>query len=365
LLIQFLTAFGNIVGRRAYFQVEGARHFPLLFTVLVGATSKARKGTSLCHVRNLLERVDTRWAADRIQGGLSSGEGLIQAVSDEHEDGEKRLLIVETEFSSLLRVMERNGNTISAMLRQAWDSGDIRTLTKNPLHATGTHISVIGHITREELTAELNSTEKANGFGNRILWACATRSKRLPDGGRLQEHEDLLAHYAGDIRDVLEWLDREGEPLQLTHDTAASQYWHQVYETLSEGAVGLLGAITSRAEAYVTRLAMIYALFDCSSVISREHLKAAMAVWEYCYYSAKFIFGDASGNPIADAILEALRLKPNGLTRTEISDLFSKNVDANKLNGALKLLADQGRAKRDRQAKPVGRPAERWIAVGA
>src|SRR5437016_11881780 len=79
LLVQFLAAAGSLFGRRAYFQVEASCHFPLLYTVIVGGTSKARKGTAWSHVRNLLTAVDQRWATESIQGGLSRGEGLIQA----------------------------------------------------------------------------------------------------------------------------------------------------------------------------------------------------------------------------------------------------------------------------------------------
>src|SRR6185312_12847657 len=46
ILIQFLTASGNIIGRRCYYQVESDRHHANLFTILVGPSSKARKGTS-------------------------------------------------------------------------------------------------------------------------------------------------------------------------------------------------------------------------------------------------------------------------------------------------------------------------------
>ena len=46
ILIQCLCAFGSCAGRNAYYQVEAERHYPNLFTVLVGDTAKGRKGTS-------------------------------------------------------------------------------------------------------------------------------------------------------------------------------------------------------------------------------------------------------------------------------------------------------------------------------
>ena len=69
------------------------------------------------------------------------------------DDGvlDKRLFVIESEFANVLKVMAREGNTLSPVLRRAWDTGDLRTLTKNsPARATGAHISIIGHITRQE-----------------------------------------------------------------------------------------------------------------------------------------------------------------------------------------------------------------------
>ncbi len=107
------------------------------------------------------------------------------AVSYEKDN---RLLIVEGEFSSTLKVLNREGNTLSPVVRNAWDSGDLNTLVKNnPAKATGAHISIIGHITKQELLKHLDETEAANGFGNRFLWVYVDRSKILPEGGRLQD----------------------------------------------------------------------------------------------------------------------------------------------------------------------------------
>jgi hypothetical protein len=80
--------------------------------------------------------------------GLSSGEGLIYAVRDraegENKKGEKmvvdegvedkRLLVLEAELAGVLKVMNREGNTLSPVIRQAWDDGALQTLTKNRSH---------------------------------------------------------------------------------------------------------------------------------------------------------------------------------------------------------------------------------------
>ena len=57
--------------------------------------------------------------------------------------------------------------------------------------------------------------------------------------------------------------------------------WHRAYPELSEGQ-SRFGAATSRAEAQVIRLALLYALLARSDEIQPEHLKAALAFWRYC-----------------------------------------------------------------------------------
>ena len=61
LLFQLLTAFGNLIGHDHYIVADGARHYLNLYGVLVGQSSKGRKGTSWNHIANLMECVDPDW----------------------------------------------------------------------------------------------------------------------------------------------------------------------------------------------------------------------------------------------------------------------------------------------------------------
>jgi hypothetical protein len=369
LLSQFLVGFGNVIGRSAYFSVEADRHYANLFAVLVGPTSKARKGSALSHVKKVLRESDVDWADSSVLSGLSSGEGLIWAVRDStfSKRGEKlldagvedkRLLAVESEFAQPLKVMARESNILSTVLRQAWDSGNLRTLTKNnPAQATGAHISVIGHVTQQELRRYLNETELGNGFGNRFLWLCVKRSKVLPEGGRLNDED--MQQVTERLVATVDWARRVKG---MHRSVKGRKLWANVYPGLSEGRPGLMGAVTSRAEAQVTRLALIYALLDRSPVIRVQHLKAALAFWDYAQASARFIFGDSLGDPMADEILSALRVNPLGLTRTEISNLFVGHRKSVDISRALVMLAQSGIATY-RQEPTGGRPDERWFVL--
>ena len=378
LLVQFLTAFGSAIGRSAHFTAEADQHFGNLFVVLVGISSKGRKGTSWSHIKKLFAQADAHWETFCLQSGLSSGEGLIWHIRDAVEKpvknkttgevemetidpgiDDKRLLIMESEYAGVLRVAGRDGNTLSAILRDAWDRGRLQTMTKtNAAKATGAHVSVIGHVTDAELRRELSSTEAANGFANRFLWVCARRSKLLPEGGCLSD-DDFLP-LAIRLSDAITAGRQTGH---LARDEAARVLWHAVYPDLSAGGPGLSGAVTSRAEAQVMRLALLYALLDGAGCIGHEHLTAALALWEYVEASARYIFGDSLGDSVADDILRALHAAPDGLTRNDLRDLFQRHQSSGRVGQALTLLSQHRRAECRMQTDTGGRPAERWHAV--
>jgi DNA replicative helicase MCM subunit Mcm2 (Cdc46/Mcm family) len=183
------------------------------------------------------------------------------------------------------------------------------------------------------------------------------RSKKLPFGGEWHEvdKEPLTQRLEAAIR-----FGRR--PLEVGWSEDARGVWRAVYGPLSEGKPGMFGAVTGRAEAQTVRLAALYAVLDLSREVRREHIEAALALWEHAEESARYIFGDATGDPEADGILDALRAaRARGLTRTEIRDLFQRNKSAERISRALALLLKMGKAAPISEDSG-GRPVERWFA---
>jgi hypothetical protein len=384
LLLSFLAAASAALGPGPYVTADETVHGLRVWPVLVGETSKARKGSSWAPVRRLLEAADPAFAQQRIASGLSSGEGLIWAVRDpiskwervkdphtkvaemqevvvDPGEVDKRLLVLEEEFTSVLKVLSREGNTLSAVLRQAWERGDLRSLTKNsPGKASGAHIVVLGHAVAEELARYLHESEVAGGLANRFLFACVRRSQCLPRGGRLPEA--TIAELGERLRRVFEWAREQGE-VEIHWSHEAGRLWDAVYPDLSEGKPGLVGALIARMEAQALRLAALYAVLDCLDDIQPEHLAAALAVVDYCEASARFVFGDKLGDPVADGIVEALR-RHGELSRWDLSNLLGRNVASGRIGHALAGLFRQGLARPERR-ETGGRPAEVWVWCGA
>jgi hypothetical protein len=380
LLLHFLVSFGNLVHRNAHFNVGGIKHFTNLFLLCVGTTGTGRKGTAWHEVRQLLEHVDPHWLDHCVASGLSSGEGLMyhirdpiygkikgkkKAANSEETDeiidlgvSDKRLLCVEGEFASVLKVLERDGNSLSAILRLAFDGVRLRSLTRNnSLTVTDPLVSVIGHVTKEELLRYMTSTEMANGFANRFLFAAVKRSKLLPEPEQIDERDlELLGE---EIRKAAVFARGCQE---VRRDDEAREAWSQVYGPLTSGRTGMLAAILNRAEVIVMRLALIYAMLDCSEQIKLPHLEAALAVWQYAEDSARWIFGSRSGDEVADQILAMLRQSPGGATRTDIYNLFGRNVPSARIAASLTSLLENGTITSViERPDGKGRPAERFF----
>jgi hypothetical protein len=308
--------------------------------------------------------VDPEWLTDRIQSGLSSGEGLIETVRDPDPDGEdegvqdKRLLVYQGEFASVLAVTAREGNTLSGVLRDAWDGKALGAMTRkqNRIRCTSPHISIIAHITGRELKSKLTAVDQANGFANRFLWVCTQRSKSLPEGGHVPF--ELITRARQRLRQA---ITKARTIREMSRSAEARKLWAEVYEGLRERPDNLVGDLTARGVAIVLRLSMLYALLDASAVVEEYHLRAALACQSYVEESCRYIFGEASGDPVMDDMLRLLRSRPDGITRTDIYHSFGRHVSSDRLGGCLQELASKGLARVERE-QTAGRTAERWFS---
>lgn len=380
-LVNVLAAFGNIVGPTPHWSVSGARHGLRINPILVGPTGHARKGTAWSTASWFLGQAAPEWTKHNIaSGGLSTGEGLIHAVRDAKykerpvrasdeapagtdtikvldEEGvdDKRLFIVEEEFARVLNVMRRDASILSPIIRQAWDHGDMRVMTKtSPYQATNAHLTITGHITEDELRDRLTQVDGTNGFANRFLWVSVRRSKYLPSGGRLSA--DLIAPVALQLREAIAGAKSVSE-IRRTSDAEAM--WREMYVHLTRSRAGMASGLLGRGESHVMRLACIYALLNTSNVVTPQHLGAAAALWEYSERSVAHIFGGEHGSPLEARLLAMLQ--DNGsMTRTQIRDALNRNYPVKEVDEALDALSLAGKIASMKRSNTGGRPATIW-----
>ncbi|MEV0533640.1 DUF3987 domain-containing protein [Kitasatospora sp. NPDC050463] len=330
-LVNLLSAASAAIGPGPFLWINNDRHPALIWALTVGATAAGRKGAATNTVKRLLTAAVPDFIATNARSGLSSGEGLIEAVRDGDGDKDpgvtdKRLWVVESEYGVTMARGRREGSSLSGILRQAWNGEDLAVMNREALHATAPHIAVIGHISPRELRAKMQDAEMAGGTYNRFLPVFVHRNLLDADGKGAPD--ELINNLATAWKTVLTDARRVGE-VQLAPD--AARLWKQdIYPALSENETddGPLAEFTARAAPYAKRAAMVYALLDHTDRIGEHHLRAAWALVRYARASAAHILGalaDGTGDPDLDKLAAAVKAAgAAGLTGDEVYRLFKR-----------------------------------------
>lgn len=395
LLMQLLVSLGNLLGHRPFKRQAGSHHL-VEFVAVVGDTSEGRKGSGLSMVNDLLYVIDPSWRKCRVNG-IQSGQAIVHSVRDPRSQGgkqvddgvsDKRLFLVETELSRLFTLSKTSaGISISPLLREVWDCPYLlRNAGKHsPDTATDAHINVLGHVTREELKDVMSRVECENGLGNRFLWVAAKRIRKIPipkwinwkaDHLELLRELALVISFADPRRNItikddgtveLEIASSLDESVRTAFEFSVpgARLWDEFYDgPLCVRPEGLYGKLISRPEAHVLRLSMLYAVLDRSHEIEEKHVRSAMAVWRYCRDSVKWCFSKTAGDWRADKILSALTRRPEGMTRSEISDeVFQHNTPSEDIGSALQVLIEGERITAESTASRIhgGRPTTTYF----
>ncbi len=378
-LFVFLAWAGCYLGGDAHLYAGNTPHPARLWPLLVGASSTGAKGTAVAAVNQFTRAVDLDFYIKNNASGLSSGEGLIHRVRNQRGDdpndknfdegvADKRLFVNEPEFASVLARSRRDGNSLTMVVRNAYDGVPLQTITTgNPLYASDHHISVVGAITPGELINRMTDVDIANGFANRFMLVCSKKSKLLPDGGEPDYNEmtRLTAHFKRIAAKL-----REGRPVRRMHRTEkARELWHAEYharhkDDLPDGAVA---SLRGRWHAHSTRLSVAYALLDGSSTVDVAHVRAGLAAWDYAEASIKNIFNDEKADPELGKLTEFVDNSEFGVTRQQIYEtLFRKNKSRSDLDTLCEKLLGLGRYRLIKvpPAGGRGRPALFYVRVG-
>ena len=372
--VSFLTAFGNCIGRNPHAMVGRTRHGVNLFGLVIGNTGVGRKGTGGDIVTDVMRYADSRWGEFCQSPNLASGEGVIDALRDpltklvrvKGGDGsefeemvidrgveDKRLLITCSEFIAAMNASRRENSILSQTLREAWDGKTLRTLAKNtPRTATDPHLSIIGHVTRQELMRSVREGDIFGGLFNRFIFVLSERARLLPHGGDLD-----------DLRGILEPIKARVSSARLVgrirRSEAADRLWEREYANLtSPSGSDVVCAVLSRAEAQVLRLSVIMALVAGRARIEVDDLEAALDLWRYSEASARAVFA-GDNDALVDRTLALIRETP-GATRSALHKKIGWKVPAQTFLGALSRIQAAGLA-RSESVKTGGRPTEKWF----
>lgn len=363
-LLSILTACGSVIGKTPHCTTGADEHGTNLFVALVGDTASG-KGQAWNIAKWLMKQIDSAWFYGNCSYGLASGEGLIERVADAIDADafsvpeQKRLLCVETEFARPIAAMRREGSVLSPSLRSAWDGSTLEVMTrgKTKVKASNAHVSIIAHITPNELKKLFgNSIETSNGFANRFLWCLVESTKSLPHGGDMSVVQPFVQRLASAI-------ERAKGISAVGASDDYKRLWESVYSSLKDCKSGA----TDRARPQVLRLSLLYALLDESPNREDRHLRAALAVWRYCEESARILFTtDAELREESKherRIVVLVKASP-GIMRTDLRNGVSHHLKAAEFDTMLNRLVETNRIVK----VPVlenNRQAERYYPAAA
>ncbi|USE34134.1 DUF3987 domain-containing protein [Endozoicomonas sp. SCSIO W0465] len=278
--LHYVIYFAAHIGQHRFVRIGNGKHFLNLYGILVGRTGKV-KGTAESQVECIEQEATQRLIArygyipPRRRSGLSSGEGVIQAIKDPDEDDQdnktlqdKRLMVTESEYSNVLTQDQRVGNTLSVVLRDAYNGKTLENSTINPRIASSPHICIIGHITPRELqTHKSFAAQSANGALNRnlIIYGHRGNYTATPRSYSDAERNDLADWLANSIirgRDQKiddDVTDRQaGKEMLMSDDAKAvlnAEYERR--ERDQDAMPELLANLVSRHRVFVWRLSAI------------------------------------------------------------------------------------------------------------
>lgn len=423
ILVSLLCAAGVYLGPGPHLRLGDDRHPLLIWPLVIGRTGGGRKGASWSAGRRLFTAADAGFMTANVRSGLTSGEGLAQLFAEpdtaprvlsstpdrrsteagratddatdrpagtegesstdrpggtkerggrqrgpaQHAaarlpEGDRRLLVFEPEWAAVMARMRREGNSLSATLRAAWEGGDLSTLSVTARVAPTSHIGLLAHITPDEFAARVSASDMAGGTYNRFLPVAVARSKFLP----LAQGADqaVVDQVGAQLRERLHLARRAG---RLTFTDAGAHVWRPLYVEFSSdtGDRGAVEQFVSRAAPNCLRIAALYAALDGATGIDAHHLVAAAALVRYSIASARSVFTDTAD--VARLLAFITDAGPIGRTRTEITNVvFGKNAKAATVTAALTGLLSAGRIAHTRRAPESGRgrPVDVFTAGG-
>ena len=378
-----LLRFAALVGPGVYLPIGDEKRQLNEFVLMIGPTGLG-KGGSHHGPKRLFNKVEeylqldldrqvqvgkscgiTRYPFLNVHnGGFSSGEGLAATLNDNGINNEpsvtdKRLLVFEPEFSNVMSMCQRGGNTLSVVLRNVYDGINIKPMTKrDKVQVTNPHVCLLANITDHELKQhDQSDMMSSNGMLNRflILWQQPDKELPFPDPipePVLNSLADLVAKRILQARKgshETHYRKVQENAWPVTLDDQARSYWSLVYsQLLNRPDSETVKSMTRRHRLHALLLAAIFALFDGRDRVQLGDMKSAMTWINYSQRSVIYAFKSTKEEmeareiyQLARRILYAvviLNARHGQCTRTDIHNFYQRKLKGKNITRALESL---------------------------
>ncbi len=294
------------------------------------------------------------------EGGLSTSEGIASELKDATQDkngeivegvSDKRLCIIEEEFMEILVRCRSNNSTLSSTIRKLFDGGDLSPMTKHDrVQCTSPHVCINAHITAKEFLKELGSADIFNGFSNRFLTIHGIPKPVIPFPKPLDE--ESVSKIAEELADVISWCNSSKRVITL--GPCFRELWVKEVHRISElgPADSLEATLMVRAPHYAIIISGLFAAMEKTTVLTKEHLVAALSWIDYWHESIRYVFNteaEAVANEErkkrATMVLNAIKSVVNeqgvsSFQRTLLTKKLGRKINSKLVNEALQDLQE-------------------------
>lgn len=307
-LASMLTIAGAYMGRRVYTKLASGKVYPNLYTVLVGNSAESKKDTAMNRAWDTPEAPEWMRTVTNPpyieRNGVESQQAFIKGMTTN-----SNAVIRMSELSELFANARRKGtSTILTMLIKTFDNPPqiSNDSLSNPAFVANPSVSILAGTQPDVLAADMIGTDISSGFANRIMFVPGTGKGPNPwpdevDKKALWEHWQQLHH------NIKAYSDGDYIPVNRTPDVV--KLWEDFYTT-PRGETAMERTMSQRHQVMVLKVALIYAISDCSTTIEYEHLQRAIQWIDWSWGCVRQLMGGwatTNDNRLADRITAVLK----------------------------------------------------------
>lgn len=307
-LASALTILGAYTDRRLYTRHASGRIYPNLYTILVGNSSESKKDTAISRAWEMA--LDPPWVRTRTalpyveKNSVASAESFIGGLKNH-----RNVIIKMSEFSEILANARRKGtSTILTMLMKGWDNPPqlSNDSFSNPATALNPYISILAGTQPDVLAGDMIGTDITSGFANRLFLVPGSGKGPKPRPPEVDERA-LHKHWMR----ARENLSKYGidEHVEINWTAESIELWDTFYLT-PRGESVMERTMSQRHQVQVLKIALLYALTDCSRRIEFTHLQRAITFIDWMWSVVRELMGGwatSNDNRLEKRILDVLR----------------------------------------------------------
>jgi hypothetical protein len=387
LLAGFLTIWGAILSKSVCFRIPGRRLYPNCYTILVGPSAYAHKGTAMACVRGLLEMIGPKnvYTLDTVD----SFEGTVDELANRMEadtprgTGPPSALMLIDEFNSLLIKAAAKHNKLLPELKKWYESPDEPPAVYSRAGAVRLRgspmFSLLASSEMDDLV-DMGDRNIRGGIGNRIIYVAG--EKKPPLQRWVTPNERALQRLAARLKKLAEkwWAEAEKtkeKTVALRMNAEADREWWLWYRRYAQRGAddATVAKLSVRDRPHLLKAATQYATLDDATLdgpheILPEHLRAAVSWTEHLLEQRYWIFRTAGVPEKARQSIEMVdyvRSKNGAVLMREFIGRFTRMDPRDREDRLKYLTATQWHPERPLcvEPRPTGKRGRKqmWVAL--